>query len=564
MSFREKLLNKSNSYVYYKNEHDSLKKSQKNLKAKISSLNGEIGSLNQQLNLLQLELNKKNLEIDILNEKYHVHKNQDKPEIIMLFFGYFLQIGGVAKVAFDRADMFYKDGYSVKILNIDPLQNFSVIEDHYHKCGYLNENLNIINVFDYYCDKNTLTVEDSKVDFDDLISNCDNRVEKKENMDNSVTLLYYDDSGNDIIKEELYISQSLVCSMELKDEEILLEKYYTYDNFNYLVVDNRENKVILRNRFGDDEIYFSEIAELWEYFVTEFCLKSEGKPILISDSSSFKPSIRNIDPRIAYKVANAHSNPYKTKPYGYGCVMRDITAISEYEYHDASVVLTEAANEDFKKEFNSDNFKVIPNFIREDEQCFENTFVDNKVISIFCRISPEKNLSDLIRAFSMVLKKHDDAVLQIFGRVFKPIEFKEKKKLDDLISELKIGDSVRFMGHIDNPAEYMNKSLITVLCSNFEGFGRVILESMYNYTPMVCYDTNYGPTDIIEHEVDGFIVKQYDVDSLAYYICYALDNPKSIYEMGFVAHEKVVNNFSETIVLQKWKNLFEEICDDVE
>ena len=110
----------------------------------------------------------------------------------------------------------------------------------------------------------------------------------------------------------------------------------------------------------------------------------------------------------------------------------------------------------------------------------------------------------------------------------------------------------------------MNKSLITVLCSNFEGFGRVILESMYNYTPMVCYDTNYGPTDIIEHEVDGFIVKQYDVDSLAYYICYALDNPKSIYEMGFVAHEKVVNNFSETIVLQKWKDLFEEICDDVE
>ena len=117
------------------------------------------------------------------------------------------------------------------------------------------------------------------------------------------------------------------------------------------------------------------------------------------------------------------------------------------------------------------------------------------------------------------------------------------------------------MGHVDNAYEEMNKSLLTILTSDIEGLPMVILESMYNYTPMICYDINYGPRDVIENDIDGFVINHGDINSLAKKISFALDNPEEIYEMGFKAHDKIINNFSETAVLRKWEELFDNICN---
>lgn len=115
------------------------------------------------------------------------------------------------------------------------------------------------------------------------------------------------------------------------------------------------------------------------------------------------------------------------------------------------------------------------------------------------------------------------------------------------------------MGHIDNVYEEMSKSLVTVLCSDFEGLPLVILESMINNTPVICYDINYGPRDVIIDKVNGFLIPPNDIIILSMTIQKIFENPKTVIEMGKQAKQHILDNFSEQIVYNKWESLFKNL-----
>ncbi len=117
-------------------------------------------------------------------------------------------------------------------------------------------------------------------------------------------------------------------------------------------------------------------------------------------------------------------------------------------------------------------------------------------------------------------------------------------------------------GHATDVYKEMEESTATIFTSHFEGFGLVIVESMLNSTPVISYDFNYGPGEIIDHGINGFLVKEYNTKKLAKYIIKLLDNPEKANKMGVSAHEKVLKNYSDDVVINKWENLFEQIKED--
>ena len=82
---------------------------------------------------------------------------------------------------------------------------------------------------------------------------------------------------------------------------------------------------------------------------------------------------------------------------------------------------------------------------------------------------------------------------------------------------------------------------------------------MLNGTHVVSYDLNYGPRDIITNNVNGIIVNQFDIKSLADAAIFLLDNPEKAHEMGILARKHILGNFSPEVVLEKWENLFKDI-----
>jgi glycosyltransferase involved in cell wall biosynthesis len=143
-------------------------------------------------------------------------------------------------------------------------------------------------------------------------------------------------------------------------------------------------------------------------------------------------------------------------------------------------------------------------------------FRDEALIVGAGRLENEKNFPLLIRAFRK-LRDRRAARLVILG------DGSERGRLECLISELGLQDSVLLTGFVDEPFLYLRHASLFVLSSNHEGFGNVIVEALACGTPVVSTDCVSGPGEILQQGKFGVLTPVGDVDALARAMEEALD-----------------------------------------
>lgn len=57
------------------------------------------------------------------------------------------------------------------------------------------------------------------------------------------------------------------------------------------------------------------------------------------------------------------------------------------------------------------------------------------------------------------------------------------------------------------------------MTSRFEGLPLVLIEAMHFGLPIVSYDCQCGPSDLIKNETNGFLTPVGDIDKTAEQIC---------------------------------------------
>ena len=70
-------------------------------------------------------------------------------------------------------------------------------------------------------------------------------------------------------------------------------------------------------------------------------------------------------------------------------------------------------------------------------------------------------------------------------------------------------------GFVNNPIDYFYLSDVFILTSLWEGFGNVIVESLYAKLPVVSVNCPGGPKDIIGNNKFGVLVKDYNKENIA-------------------------------------------------
>jgi glycosyltransferase involved in cell wall biosynthesis len=128
----------------------------------------------------------------------------------------------------------------------------------------------------------------------------------------------------------------------------------------------------------------------------------------------------------------------------------------------------------------------------------------------------------------------------------------EEQSLKALSIELKISSRVRFEGHQTNPYPYMKKADLFILTSEHEGFPNVLLEANSLGTPVVAFACLGGITEIIEEGVNGFSVKNGDVDSLVKCI---IDATALKFKESLVM-DSVQRRYSKEIILKRYEDVF--------
>lgn len=198
-----------------------------------------------------------------------------------------------------------------------------------------------------------------------------------------------------------------------------------------------------------------------------------------------------------------------------------------------------------------DKISVIPNFLRE-EFFFPSEVLINrkpkKIIGYVGRLSSEKRLGDLIRSFSIVLRKFPSWKLHLIG------DGSEKRGLKDLVKDLDIIENVHFYPAQKNVRELLLEMSIFVLPSQYEGFSNVLLEAMASQVSVI--SSINGGAYLIEDGKDGLTYQTGDVNELAEKICWLIDNPKEASNQIENATNKV-SRYSKSKLLPFWVNLIE-------
>ena len=91
----------------------------------------------------------------------------------------------------------------------------------------------------------------------------------------------------------------------------------------------------------------------------------------------------------------------------------------------------------------------------------------------------------------------------------------ERADLLRMAHELGVEEYVHLPGRVADVDTWYRYAECFVLSSRHEGWPNVLMEAMANGCPVVSFDCNYGPSEILEEGANGLLVPEGDVEALA-------------------------------------------------
>ena len=212
------------------------------------------------------------------------------------------------------------------------------------------------------------------------------------------------------------------------------------------------------------------------------------------------------------------------------------------------VALTQKDAQNWQKV--STNTFAIPNIVQLNDTGYYSDCSSRHVI-FAGRFFYQKGIDSLIEVWKLVHQKHPEWVLDIFG------EGELKDYYARIIEQLNINIVIHHP-EASILQRYCESSML-LLTSVYEPFGLVLPEAMSCGLPVVSFDCPYGPADIITDGVDGFLIKNRDVQAFADRVCQLIEDKELRVRMGQAAI-KSSQRYRADVIMPKWKELFESLC----
>ncbi len=134
-------------------------------------------------------------------------------------------------------------------------------------------------------------------------------------------------------------------------------------------------------------------------------------------------------------------------------------------------------------------------------------------------------------------------------------EGEERAKLEKLIAELELTDTVFLIGHMDNAAQYIKAFDIFILASLSEGLGYVILEAGMATIPVIASAVG-GIPEIITDMKSGILIHPQKPKEISHAIDYLIENKTLAKEYATALHSKVAAGFSIEYMIKKTEEIY--------
>ena len=133
----------------------------------------------------------------------------------------------------------------------------------------------------------------------------------------------------------------------------------------------------------------------------------------------------------------------------------------------------------------------------------------------------------------------------------------DESLLKDQIQRLQLQDSIQIVPFQSNPYTFLQSARFTLLTSRHEGFPMSLIESLALGVPVVSVDCPSGPSEIVQHEVNGLLVPNFDVAALSDAIK-RLATDANLYDICKTNAMASVAHLSVESIGQQWQTMLEK------
>jgi len=219
---------------------------------------------------------------------------------------------------------------------------------------------------------------------------------------------------------------------------------------------------------------------------------------------------------------------------------------------DDIIVLTERDKQFWEEQrFNNAKVSVIsnPSPYQKKQYCEDiNAINQSKNVIAVGRLVNQKGFDHLLDGWSRISKKYPDWTLKLIGSG--PLE----NDIRMLIDQLDIKDSVQMIPSTKSIHEYYKESTIYCLTSRFEGLPMVLIEALHFGLPIVAYDCDTGPAEIVTDGENGFLCKTGNVSDFSNKLAALMGDEVLRQKFSNSAFERS-SKFNIENVLEKWIEL---------
>lgn len=230
-----------------------------------------------------------------------------------------------------------------------------------------------------------------------------------------------------------------------------------------------------------------------------------------------------------------------------GVVFRDYGRKIAAKYCDYVVTLTQRDKELWEKGLKKINAKIVAIANPVSYEDIGNTpSLEYKTILTVGRLTHVKGFDLLITAWSKIVRQVSGWKIVIVG------SGEDEMMLKQMAKDLGVDDSIIFAGQQKNMDQFYRQASFFCMSSRFEGLPMVLLEAQSYSLPIVAFDCDTGPAEIIQDNVNGKLVENKNIDELAQAILSMSKEDSYIYSNMVRNSILSTKNWSLDNIYKKW------------
>ena len=256
------------------------------------------------------------------------------------------------------------------------------------------------------------------------------------------------------------------------------------------------------------------------------------------------PAVSGLEVRhIGWEHFNFKSNLNNRKRW----VLRRVAA----RYFDTIITLTSKDKEFWMDNaFNKARIITIPNpcpYTVQDNDYSKNA---NNIVLAVGRLTSVKGFDMLLQAWKEVVSQRPKWRLRIVG------DGEDANSLIEYIETNKLNKSVEMVGKVSNIDDYYQNADIFCLSSRAEGFPMVLLEALSFGLPVVSFNCETGPEEILK-DTGSLLVPKNDVTKLSQELILLMDDKDRRNTISYKSKIKA-KQYQPSQIISHWEDLLNE------